>query len=197
MLHYADQSILVNIIDSSLVEELHLPTNPCILPLRVTAINNQPIGDGKLYHQTKYLDLQIRLFHHEKATLFIITSPVNPIVLGLPWLQLHESHISWREGDHTHWSCHYQHHCFTHTKPHSCLITSVERTPNSAMLSSYPRTTRCCWTGSARRKLLIFHHIVHGTAPSSYYLMQCHQRAVCTLFHSLRTRPWKNTLRRP
>ncbi|KAK3566813.1 hypothetical protein QTP86_004493 [Hemibagrus guttatus] len=49
----------VNIIDQGLVEDLHIPTIPCTPPLRVTAIDNQQIGEGFLYLHTLPLTLQI------------------------------------------------------------------------------------------------------------------------------------------
>ncbi len=47
--------------------------------------------------------------HSEILCFFIIQAPNNPVVLGLPWLQLHEPQISWTEGQNTHWSA----KCFT------------------------------------------------------------------------------------
>lgn len=78
ILHYADHMFLVsslldsgaavNIIDSGLIEKPSMhQTTPRIPPLRVIAINNQPVGEGFLYRQTQPLDLQIRLFHHERT----------------------------------------------------------------------------------------------------------------------------------
>lgn len=92
-----DSGSAVNLIDRKFVHELKLPAIPCTPPLRVTAINDQLIGEGLLTHQIPVLDLQIGLFHHEK--LSFISSPSNPIVLGLPWLRLHNPCISWKEGE--------------------------------------------------------------------------------------------------
>ncbi len=47
--------------------------------------------------------------HSEILCFFIIQAPNIPVVLGLPWLQLHETQISWMEGQITHWSA----KCFT------------------------------------------------------------------------------------
>ncbi|KAK3552255.1 hypothetical protein QTP86_006086 [Hemibagrus guttatus] len=58
-----DSGAAINIIDSGLVEKLRLPTIPCVPLLRVTAITNQPIGEGFLFHHMPPLDLQIGLFH--------------------------------------------------------------------------------------------------------------------------------------
>lgn len=69
LLHYAhedfpvsaliDSGVAVNLIASNPLEKLHLLTIQCTPPLHVTAIKNQPIGEGYPTNQTKQLDLQI------------------------------------------------------------------------------------------------------------------------------------------
>ncbi|KAK3568850.1 hypothetical protein QTP86_017947 [Hemibagrus guttatus] len=56
-----DSRAAVNLIDGALVEELRIPTIPCIPFLRITAIDSQPIGGGYLTRQTELLDFQERL----------------------------------------------------------------------------------------------------------------------------------------
>ncbi|KAK3516723.1 hypothetical protein QTP70_022519, partial [Hemibagrus guttatus] len=53
-----DSGAAINLIDGALVEELGIPTFPCIPALRITAINSQPIGEGYLKHQTELLEFQ-------------------------------------------------------------------------------------------------------------------------------------------
>lgn len=53
-----DSGTVVNLIDRNLVHELNLPTIPCTPPLRVTTINDQPIDEGLLTHQTSLMELQ-------------------------------------------------------------------------------------------------------------------------------------------
>ncbi|KAK3549628.1 hypothetical protein QTP86_005369 [Hemibagrus guttatus] len=43
-----DSGAAVNLIDRALVEELGIPTFPCVPSLRITAIDSQPIGEGYL-----------------------------------------------------------------------------------------------------------------------------------------------------
>ncbi|KAK3524729.1 hypothetical protein QTP86_001813, partial [Hemibagrus guttatus] len=121
-----DYGVAVNIIDNNLIEKHQLPTVPCIPPLRGTAVNNQPIGEGYLNWITTPLKLTIGLFHAEQFPFYILESPANPIILELPWLQLHDPHISWRNKELTHWLSHCQNTCFTTAQPCPCLITSVE-----------------------------------------------------------------------
>ncbi|KAK3527309.1 hypothetical protein QTP86_020238 [Hemibagrus guttatus] len=53
-----DSGAAVNLIDWALVEELGIPTIPCIPSLRITAIDSQPIGGGYLTRQTELLEFQ-------------------------------------------------------------------------------------------------------------------------------------------
>lgn len=52
-----------------LIKDLQLPTTPCTMPLKVTAVNNQSIWDGYFTHQTVSITLQVGLFHVEELVL--------------------------------------------------------------------------------------------------------------------------------
>lgn len=120
------------------MEELQLPTIPCTTLLQVTAVNNQPIGRGYLTHQTKLLTLQTGLFHHVEIAFYVISSPSNFIILGFPWLQRHDSQISWKEGELKCWSSHCLDTCFLNAVPRPCLATLVE-SPSTTVASTIPR----------------------------------------------------------
>ncbi|KAK3541974.1 hypothetical protein QTP86_009236 [Hemibagrus guttatus] len=90
---------LLDLINHHLVEELRLPTRFCETPLRVTAVDNQPIGKDLITSQTISLTLQVGVLHFEEIPFFVISSPTNPIILGFPWLQHHDPQASWKEGD--------------------------------------------------------------------------------------------------
>ncbi|KAK3549039.1 hypothetical protein QTP70_028515 [Hemibagrus guttatus] len=85
-----DSGAAVNLIDGALVEELGIPTFPCVPSLRITAFDSQPIGEGYLTRQTKLLDFRVGLFHHEQLAFYITASPANPVILGFPWLRRHD-----------------------------------------------------------------------------------------------------------
>ncbi|KAK3547954.1 hypothetical protein QTP70_001315 [Hemibagrus guttatus] len=72
-----DSGAAINLIDSNLVGKLQLPTVPCTPPLRVMAVNNEPIGEGYLYCKTRSVSLTIGLFHTEHISLFVINSPAH------------------------------------------------------------------------------------------------------------------------
>ncbi|KAK3538552.1 hypothetical protein QTP86_006716 [Hemibagrus guttatus] len=141
ILHYAQESLVVsalvdsrmavNLIDHHLVEELCLPTLPCETPLRVTTMDNRPIGKGLITQQTILLNLQVGLLH-----FFVISSLANPIILGFPWLQRHDP--PWKEGELTCWSLYCQDNCLRNIFLLSCLATSIE-SPSTAKNATLPR----------------------------------------------------------
>ncbi|KAK3545112.1 hypothetical protein QTP70_000790 [Hemibagrus guttatus] len=77
-----DSGAAVNLIDRALVEKLGIPTFPCLPPLRITAIDSHPIGEGYLKRQTELLNFRVGLFHHERLPFYITSSPANPVILG-------------------------------------------------------------------------------------------------------------------
>ncbi|KAK3569964.1 hypothetical protein QTP86_007799 [Hemibagrus guttatus] len=54
-----DSGAAVNLIDGALVEELEIPTFPCVPALRITAIDSQHIREGYLKRQSKLLEFQV------------------------------------------------------------------------------------------------------------------------------------------
>ncbi|KAK3523069.1 hypothetical protein QTP86_012643 [Hemibagrus guttatus] len=99
-----DSGAAVNLIDGALVEKLGIPTFPCVPPLKITAIDSQPIGEGYLKSQTELLEFRVGLFHRERLASYVTSSSVNPVILGFPWLRRHDPQISWRSGELVRWS---------------------------------------------------------------------------------------------
>jgi len=58
-----------------------------------TAIND---NNGIVNKEMKELTLKIQN-HSERITLDIIDVPKDQIILGMPWLEVHEPHISWKK----------------------------------------------------------------------------------------------------
>ncbi|KAK3553321.1 hypothetical protein QTP86_034411 [Hemibagrus guttatus] len=77
-----DSGAAVNLIDGALLERLRIPTFPCLPPLRITAIDSRPIGEGYLKRQTELLKFRVGLFHHERLAFYVTFSPANPVILG-------------------------------------------------------------------------------------------------------------------
>ncbi len=59
--------------------------------VEVKAIDGKPCGSGLITHK---ISLHIKLEQHcEQAELYLISSPKNPVILGLDWLRLHNPQI--------------------------------------------------------------------------------------------------------
>ncbi|KAK3515044.1 hypothetical protein QTP70_004028 [Hemibagrus guttatus] len=121
-----DSGAAVNLIDGALVEELGISTSPCVPSLRIAAIDSQPIGEGYLKRQTELLGFQVGLFHHERLTFYVTSSPVNPVILGFPWLRRHDPQISWHTGELTRWSSACLKNCLRNPVSRSCGTCSIE-----------------------------------------------------------------------
>lgn len=98
-----DSGSAVNLIHDDLIQELKIPTLPCIPSINVTAVDNEPIGQG-ISQQTVAITLQVGLFHTEEISFYVISSPKNQIILGHPWLAIHDPSISWKQGELIKWS---------------------------------------------------------------------------------------------
>lgn len=85
-----DSASAVILISCDLINELCLPTVPSASPLQITAVNNQPIGDGYLMQQTVPISLKVGLFHKVEISFFVITLPCMTVILGFPWLHAHD-----------------------------------------------------------------------------------------------------------
>lgn len=70
---------------------------PCDSRLSVEALDGRPLGEGRIRHITTTLQLTTE-GQHTESLQFYITSPHNPVVLGMPWLRQHNPTISWKEG---------------------------------------------------------------------------------------------------
>ncbi|KAK3536150.1 hypothetical protein QTP70_031317 [Hemibagrus guttatus] len=135
-----DSGAAVNLVDGALVEELGIPTSPCVPSLRITAIDSQPIGEGYLRRQTELLGFQVGLSHYERLAFYVTSSPANPVILGFPWLQHHDLQISWCKGELV---------CWSPTCLRECLRDLVARP---------------CWTSCIKESNLV----AHGHLPKPY-----------------------------
>lgn len=94
------------------------------------ALDGRPIGEGKVTHLTEEVCLHIGVLHKETIRFYVIHSPHNPIILGLPWLCRYNPHISWKEEQIVEWdpACHDL--CLIHVNPLPLhAVTINEQTP--------------------------------------------------------------------
>ncbi|KAL0185638.1 hypothetical protein M9458_017308 [Cirrhinus mrigala] len=108
---FIDSGAEGNFIDEDFAKLTHVPLIPCGSRVAVAALDGRPLGTGEVPFTTKDLTLLIGPLHSESIRLFTLHSPEHPIILGLPWLELHDPTISWTEHQITRWSDHCQHHC--------------------------------------------------------------------------------------
>ncbi|KAI2644234.1 Transposon Tf2-6 polyprotein [Labeo rohita] len=103
-----DSGAAGNFIDEDFVRTNQLPVVSCSSPVAVAALDGRPLGTGRVDHVTQELTLCLEPHHQESISFFVITSPQSPLILGYPWLNLHEPTISWARGIITDWSplCH-------------------------------------------------------------------------------------------
>lgn len=78
------------------------------------------------------ITLQIDLFHVESMSLYVISSPKNQLILGHPWLTIHDPHISWAQRDILRRSLYCISHCFQRTVTLPCFATNVESPDDQA-----------------------------------------------------------------
>ncbi|KAK3553699.1 hypothetical protein QTP70_006901 [Hemibagrus guttatus] len=121
-----DSGTAVNLIDGALVEELGIPTSPCVPSLWITAIDSQPIGEGYLKCQTELLGFQVGLFHYEQLAFYVTSSPANPVILAFPWLRHHDPQISSRKGELARWSPTCLRECLRDPVSRPCRTSCIE-----------------------------------------------------------------------
>ncbi|KAL0200303.1 hypothetical protein M9458_003490, partial [Cirrhinus mrigala] len=112
-----DSGAAGNFMDEGFAKTHCLSLIPCTSPLSVAALDGRPLGPGRVQFTTSDLQLTAGAFHTETIRFFIIQSPRNPVILGLPWLQEHEPQISWTEGQVTQWSDRCFAQCFPALRP--------------------------------------------------------------------------------
>ena len=112
-----------NFIDSDFVMQSKLPFEPLPEPKDVFALDGRLLA--QVTHRTAPVSLKISGNHHEIISLYLIPSPMSPLVLGFPWLKLHNPHIDWANSSIINWSLFCHSHCL-----HSAVPPTVTRAPD-------------------------------------------------------------------
>lgn len=77
--------------------------------------------DGKLLERvtrkTEPLKLVLSSNHHETIELYVISSPLNPVILGIPWLKKHNPQVNWATSTVRDWSPFCHAHCLRSAIP--------------------------------------------------------------------------------
>ncbi len=91
---FLDSGAAGNFMDFTLARHLRIQPISLQESLTITALDGRPLGSGQVKRCTTPLHLQIGC-HKEKIQFFLIHSPEFPLILGFPWLSLHNPHIDW------------------------------------------------------------------------------------------------------
>ena len=111
-----------NLIDEQLARQLRVKLIPANPPFMINVLDGQPLGTGLVTCIPKSITPRIGLLHSEVIQLMVLSSPKEPLLLGHPWLSLHDISISWRQRELLSWSP----ACFTNCFNLPCLATSIE-----------------------------------------------------------------------
>lgn len=95
-----------NFLDSDLAYSLKLPVVALPQPIAVHALNG--LSRPSITHTTGPVRLITSGNHTETIHFLLTDTPVTPVVLGHPWLVLHNPHINWSQNSILSWneSCH-------------------------------------------------------------------------------------------
>ena len=94
------------LIDVALARQAGIPLEPLETVLSAQALDGHSLG--KITHRTSPVSLTLSGNHVETIQFFVLHAPTAPLVLGRPWLDKHDPHISWSSGRILGWStaCH-------------------------------------------------------------------------------------------
>lgn len=123
-----------NFIDKRLAEQLGCELLPLTTPIQANALDGRLIA--KVTHYTSPVNLTLSGNHHESISLHLISSPQTPLVLGHPWLKLHNPHIDWALGKIMGWSTHCHSVCLKSAL--SPVGRAIEQPPYNPDLSLVP-----------------------------------------------------------
>ena len=124
-----DSGAEANFIDATLALQLKIPVTSVMRPRQARALDGKSIG--LVTQCTAPVKLCISGNHCETISLHLINSPRAPVILGRPWLALHNPTIDWSCGKVTSWG--------------QCCLTNCLRSapPSPPPLSSETAPSNC------------------------------------------------------
>lgn len=90
-----------NFIDHHTALKLQLPLRCLNKPLQINSIDDSLVWGGTIQLCTAPIILQVSSLRFEEISLLVTNTPEHPIILGIPWLQLHNPQISRRQCEMT------------------------------------------------------------------------------------------------
>lgn len=130
-----DSGSSVNLIDRTLVQRLLIPHRACTSPRSVTTLDGRPLAHGMLDMVTEPLEFLIQDTCQKATIFFIIDIPAEPLVLGYPWLVIHQPQINWTKGIITGWGKQRSNHTQTELYPMTpAKCNVVDATPDLTLV---------------------------------------------------------------
>uniref|UniRef100_A0A803SNA3 ribonuclease H n=1 Tax=Anolis carolinensis TaxID=28377 RepID=A0A803SNA3_ANOCA len=105
-----DSGATNNFIDREYADSLGLQYHDFKNARVVQAIDGRPLKTGPVSQWTEPTRMWIRE-HMEEISFFVTEVPHFPVILGIPWLTLHDPNISWTNRELQFASKHCQNHC--------------------------------------------------------------------------------------
>ena len=87
-----------------MARQLGVDIIPLDVSMDVSALNGMHLA--RIEHKTAPLSLLLSGNHQEQISFHLIDSPQTPLVLGHPWLRLHNPSLEWTSGKVSAWSTH-------------------------------------------------------------------------------------------
>jgi len=104
-----DSGASENFIDKAYAEASGIPMQQKTTPRRVLTVDGSEVTGGLVTHDAQ---IHLTINHHEEdIRLHCITIGNAPIILGLPWLKLHDPVIGWKNQTVKFHSDHYDEKC--------------------------------------------------------------------------------------
>lgn len=120
---FVDSGAADNFLDINLAKKMSIPYETYSSFWKVEALDGRPIGSGIIKFRTVRLCLTIDTNHHETISFYLIKSTREPLILGYPWLRLHDPQFSWTSGTLLCWGSACEDSC---TSPASTVVGSKE-----------------------------------------------------------------------
>lgn len=113
-------------IDSNFASQHNIPLRTKTHGLAVFLADGSRIRSGQVTQETLPLPASTSSQHKELLVLDAISSPMFPIILGIPWLQAHNPYIHWTSGKVKFSSSYCHEHCFKKDSDSSSTLLCLD-----------------------------------------------------------------------
>ncbi|KAK3529517.1 hypothetical protein QTP70_031959, partial [Hemibagrus guttatus] len=156
-----------NFISGALCHQLRLKCTATQKVYQIHAVTGRTLQT--VWHLAGPLRLQVGALHSEELHLLVLEDSTADIILGRPWLELHDPVLSWKTGEILKWGLLSQPPCpSSSTGPPPSDSGHVGRKPpRSTPPRIFQPATPTSGMSSAPGKPPSYLHIGHGTVPST------------------------------